>query len=220
MIAPLIGLVGYLAFPPSLRLDATLLHQLTVIHNLILVLFSAWLCGSLATLLWPHGLVVASGYYFQLPEFQHLIYLFYVSKYYEFFDTFLLYLGGKQPIFLQKFHHVGAVLSWHLCYVFQVDGIWFPTLWNAFIHTIMYSYYLACVLKWSGVAPLSPWRNRIKRVITRLQLTQFFAQFLVVYAYVPPVETWFNYSIILFMTTYGVGLIYLFGRFYQKTYNK
>jgi hypothetical protein len=59
-------------------------------------------------------------------------------------DTFLLYLHGKTPIFLQKYHHIGAVISWHLVYVYKVDAIWLPSLANSFVHTVMYSYYLGC----------------------------------------------------------------------------
>ena len=218
MWTPLWAIIAYVTFPTTLRLNAALLHQLSVIHNTVLIVFSAWTFVSLLCIVYDYGVVFEANYYYRLPIFKKVMHLFYLSKYYEFFDTFQLYLSGKKPIFLQKFHHIGAVLCWHLCYVYQVDAVWMPSLWNSFVHTVMYTYYLATLLKWSYVSPTSPWRNRIKRVITRLQLLQFFVQFSVVYLYYPPVETWFNFYIILFVATYGIILIYLFGQFYRKTY--
>jgi hypothetical protein len=77
-------------------------------------MFSAWTFVSLCNILYEYGIVCQSDYYFQIEKFDRIIYLFYLSKYYEFFDTFLLYLNGKDPIFLQKYHHIGAVICWHI----------------------------------------------------------------------------------------------------------
>ena len=136
------------------------------------------------------------------------------SKYYEFFDTFLLYLNNKNPIFLQKYHHIGAVVCWHLLYVYKVDSIWIPTFANSFVHTIMYSYYLGCLLK-------IKWIRFIKKYITYLQLTQLTVpNCLALYLYYPPVETVFNYQLILFFFAYVCGLIGLFIQFFYKNYVK
>jgi hypothetical protein len=217
--APFIGIVAYLSFPKTIKLDADFLKQMSIIHNTMLILFSAWTFVGLVLVVLQYGIVFSPQFYFQIPQFKQIIFLFYVSKYYEFFDTFLLYFQGKPASFLQKFHHVGAVLCWHLCYTYKVDAVWMPSLWNAFVHTIMYTYYLGCLMKWSILSPITPWRNRIKRLITRLQLLQFFVQFVVVYLYFPPNETWFNFYIILFVASYGIALIYLFMQFYKKTYS-
>jgi len=109
-ITPLLAIVGYLAYPKQLRINPRLLYFLSVIHNGLLVVFSAWTFVSLSQILYNDGIVLQSNYYFQNPQFDTVIYWFYISKYYEFFDTFLLYLNGKSPIFLQKYHHIGAVV--------------------------------------------------------------------------------------------------------------
>ena len=210
-IVPLIPIAGYLAYPKQLRINPSLLHSLAVMHNALLVVFSAWTFLSLLQILYSDGVVFQSTYYFNNPAFDRIIYLFYLSKYYEFFDTFLLYLNGKTPLFLQKYHHIGAVINWHLTYIYKVDCIWMPTLFNSFIHTIMYLYYLGCLLKINQV-------KFIKRYITSLQLTQFFLSYTVLYLYKPPIETWFNYYIIMFSVLYVFGLIVLFGKFYYDTY--
>jgi hypothetical protein len=136
----------------------------------------------------------------------------YDAKYYEFFDTFLLYLNGKTPIFLQKYHHIGAVVMWHLLYVYKIDCIWIPSIVNSFVHTIMYSYYLGCIFK-------IRWIRFIKKTITSLQLIQlFFPTFISLYYYYPPVENDLNYNICILFAVYVIILIYLFSQFYYNNY--
>ena len=210
-ITPMLAITCYLAYPKHLRINPLLLYKLSVIHNVALVIFSAWTFTSLANILYNHGIVFKSNYYFQNKQFDTIIYWFYISKYYEFADTFLLYLNGKTPIFLQKYHHVGAVISWHLMYQYKVDMVWMATLLNSGVHTIMYSYYLGCLLKINQV-------RCIKKYITSIQLCQFFILYVNLYFYCPPIESLFNYGIIIFFASYGVGIIGLFGRFYYDTY--
>ena len=210
-ITPILAITCYLAYPKHLRINPLLLYKLSVVHNMALVMFSALTFASLANILYNDGIVFKTNYYFQNPQFDTIIYWFYISKYYEFADTFLLYLNGKTPIFLQKYHHVGAIISWHLMYQYKVDMVWMATLLNSGVHTIMYSYYLGCLLKINQV-------RCIKKYITSIQLCQFFILYVNLYFYCPPIESWFNYSIIIFFATYGIGIIGLFGRFYYDTY--
>jgi hypothetical protein len=213
-ITPLVAIAGYVAYPKQLRINPTLLYFLSVIHNGLLVAFSAWTFISLSKILHNDGIVFQSNYYFQNPQFDTVIYCFYISKYYEFFDTFLLYLNGKSPIFLQKYHHIGAVICWHLLYMYKVDGIWLATIANSFVHTIMYSYYFGCLLKINQV-------RFIKKYITSLQLIQLFIpNFIELYYYAPPIETTFNYSLIKFFVGYVSILVVLFSQFYYTNYIK
>ena len=210
-LTPLIAIIGYLAYPKNLRINPVALYRLSVAHNAFLVIYSAWTFASLSRILYNDGIVFQSNYYFQNKEFDTIIYLFYLSKYYEFIDTFLLYLNGKTPIFLQKYHHIGAVISWHLMYQHKVDMVWMATLLNSGVHTVMYSYYLGCLLKIKQV-------RIVKKYITTMQLCQFFVLYSNFYLYRPPIETWFNYYIITFFATYGLGIIWLFGKFYYDSY--
>jgi len=210
-VTPLLGITLYVYYPKQLRINTSLLYLVSVVHNSLLILFSAWTFLSLSRILYNHGIVFQSNYYFQNSDFDKIVYYFYLSKYYEFLDTFLLYLNNKNPIFLQKYHHIGAVLSWHLMYVYKVDIIWMASILNSFVHTIMYSYYLGCLLKINQV-------RFIKQYITSMQLCQFFILYVNFYFYRPPIESVFNYSIIIFFASYGVGIIYLFGQFYYTNY--
>jgi hypothetical protein len=211
LLFPFLAIFGYVNYPKDLRINASLLYSFSVIHNALLVGFSAWTCCSLLFILHDKGIVFQHNYYFQDAAFDKIIFYFYLSKYYEFFDTFLLYLNGKTPLFLQKYHHIGAVLSWHLMWVYKVDVVWMASLLNSFVHTIMYSYYLGCLLKINQI-------RFIKQYITSLQLVQFFILYSNFYFYLPPVETWINFYVIIFFAAYGLGVIYLFGAFYYNNY--
>jgi len=210
-LGPLIGTAGYLAYPKQLRLNPTVLHYLSIAHNTALAVFSGWTFISLLAFLMEKGLVIQPGYYFQDSRFDTIIWYFYLSKYYEYMDTFLIYLKGKEPIFLQKFHHVGAVICWHISYVYSGDGIWIASLFNSFIHTIMYSYYLGTLLKINAV-------KVVKQYITSMQLLQFFSAIpLTIYLYFPLEDVTGRIVHIVF-TIYALGLISLFGKFYYETY--
>ena len=211
-ITPLLAIAGYIAYPKEFRINLSLLYFLSIIHNGLLVAFNAWTFVTLSQILYNNGIVFQSNYYFQNPQFDKVIYLFYISKYYEFIDTFLLYLNGKSPIFLQKYHHIGAVICWPLCYVYKVDAIWISSFCNSFVHVIMYSYYLGCLLKINQV-------RFIKKYITSLQISQLLCgHYHILVKYRPPVETYFGYFIILIFDFYVWGLIFMFSVFYYRNY--
>ena len=212
-IPPLVAIAGYVAYPKQLRISPTLLYILSLIHNGGLVAFSAWTFFSLSQILYTDGLVIQSNYYFKNPQFDRVIYWFYLSKYYEFFDTFLLYLNGKTPIFLQKYHHIGAVICWHLTYVYKVDSLWIPTLFNSFVHTIMYSYYLCCLLKINQV-------RFIKKYVTTIQLTQLFSGMILSNVLYIPIETTRNICLMCVGNIYNIGLLICFILFYRQNYTR
>jgi len=183
----------------------------SIAHNAALAGFSLYTCASLCERVYINGFVVQSGYYMSDPLTKRLIFWFYLSKYYEYFDTFLLYVKGRTPIFLQKYHHVGAVFFWHLCYVYDIDAIVLGSIFNSGVHTIMYSYYLTTLLKLNTRG----WRQ----YITILQILQLTIGLLwSSYKYYPPVETDWNYGIIVLFDMYIVGLIIMFGKFAAENY--
>ena len=207
-IPPLFAIAGYVAYPTYLRINPTLLYILSVIHNGALIAFSAWTFLSLSQILYNDGLVIQTNYYFQNPHFDTVIYWFYISKYY----AFLLYLNGKTPLFLQKYHHIGAVICWHLSYVYKVDCVWIPSIVNSFVHTIMYSYYLCCLLKIKQV-------RFIKKYITSLQLTQLFFGMVLSNVLYPQIETSRNVYVLWVGNIYNIGLLICFIKFYNQNYN-
>jgi hypothetical protein len=212
-LLPVIGTISYLSYPTYMRINPNILFFISILHNSFLIAFSAWTFISLSRVLLEKGIVFGSKYYFNDPQFDKIIYYFYLSKYYEYIDTFILYLSGKKPIFLQKYHHIGTAILWHFAYYYKGDAIWIPSLYNSFVHTIMYSYYLGSLLKIQAF-------KRIKTYITGMQIIQLVTQFSTLYFYRPPVDTVFNYNIAIFSNIFTAGLLMLFCDFYYRNYNK
>ena len=210
-IIPCLFILAYLHYPKHIRIHPSILFFFSVIHNSGLVLFSGWTFISMIRVLREKGIIFQSYYYYQFPIFDSIQWYFYISKYYEFLDTFLLYLNGKQPIFLQKYHHIGAVIGWHLSYVYKVDAVFLSTTMNSFVHTIMYSYYLGSLFKIKSIKWYKPY-------ITTLQITQFIIGLYLFKIYFPPIETNFNYSLLILSQIYNIGLIFLFGYFSYQNY--
>ena len=100
--------------------------------------------------------------------------LFYYSKFVEYIDSWSLALSGKRVSVLQFIHHLGAPWDMYLFFVTKNEGIWIFVLLNSFVHTVMYSYYLASLYKI---------RIPFKSCITYMQITQFNVGFYLVWFY-------------------------------------
>eukprot|EP00035_Acanthoeca_spectabilis_P021259 m.437209 g.437209 ORF g.437209 m.437209 type:complete len:258 (+) comp18081_c0_seq1:68-841(+) len=71
------------------------------------------------------------------------VYVFYLSKYYDFIDTFILAARKKPTIPLHLWHHaVMPAVCWSWLQYPWLDGAWWCAFVNSFIHTLMYSNYL------------------------------------------------------------------------------
>ncbi|KAH7128818.1 GNS1/SUR4 family-domain-containing protein [Dendryphion nanum] len=92
--------------------------------------------------------------------------IFYLSKFYEVLDTFIIIAKGKRSSTLQTYHHAGAMLCMWAGIRYMSPPIWMFALVNSGIHALMYSYYTISAL---GVRV----PQAIKRSLTTLQITQF-----------------------------------------------
>lgn len=66
--------------------------------------------------------------------------LFYLSKFYEVVDTFIILTKGKKTSFLQSYHHAGAMFAMWAGIRYMSPPIWLFTCINSFIHTWMVSH--------------------------------------------------------------------------------
>jgi hypothetical protein len=86
---PCVATALYLELPvliPKIRL-----FTVSIIHNTALTLFSGYVFYALSYELMNKGVVYTHRYYFQNPTVQSILWWVYMSKYYEFGDTILLY---------------------------------------------------------------------------------------------------------------------------------
>lgn len=98
-----------------------------------------------------------------------VLWVFYVSKVFDFFDTFFIVLRGKwsKLSFLHVYHHASIFLFYWLNINAGYDGdIYYTIILNSFIHMVMYSYYLATSFSLPVPKPL-------KQLVTQSQMIQF-----------------------------------------------
>ncbi len=139
-----------------------------------------------------------------------LIWLHYNNKFVELLDTLWMILRKKnnQISFLHCYHHILLIWAWFLvCKVETGGDCYFGATVNSFIHIIMYGYYTLALLN----IPC-PW----KKWITNCQMLQFalcFSHSCFV--------VWNGNAPILLPLAQGfvmLNMLYLFGRFYIKSY--
>jgi hypothetical protein len=211
-IAPLLGTLFYIYFPKNSvkELHPSIVNNYAIVHNAFLQIFSMYVACSLLYALYKYGIVTERNYYFQHKHVDNVMYYFYLSKYYEYIDTFILYAKKREPIFLQKFHHLGAVMVWHLGYIHKCEGMLFVCLWNSVVHSFMYLYYLLSLLKMNV--------HKYRVYITTLQILQLLSGSIMLPYFFYTIETVENKMVICIFDVYIVCLLYLFSEFMWKNY--
>ncbi|KAI8326048.1 hypothetical protein GQ54DRAFT_315347 [Martensiomyces pterosporus] len=138
-------------------------------------------------------------------------FLFYLSKYYEFFDTAIILAKGREAGYLQKFHHSGAVFIMWLGNYVQSPYLAFFVFENSIIHAIMYTYYTLTAL---GIRPPG------KQILTRLQIGQFYVGLSAgfIYALLPDCQSGYQKVFTYWFIPYIIELIRLFNEFAARTY--
>ena len=153
-------------------------------------------------------------------------YYFYLSKFYEVFDTMIILAKGRQSSLLQTYHHAGAMLSMWAGIRFASPPIWIFVVFNSLIHTIMYFYYTISALK-------IPVPRILKRALTTAQICQFVfgGSFAVMHVFVyyfnastgeycPCLDNPGKFFALAFNVTYLAPLTYLFVMFWIDSYVK
>lgn len=216
LVAPFLGTSFYLGFPKEMLFGIPVgwTNWFALVHNMGISVFSIWTCYQLSYHgLYTMGVHTYPQYYASNPWINRVVFYFYLSKYYEYVDTLLIYAKNREPIFLQTFHHVGAPVVWHLSYVYGCDGGgFFASLFNSFVHSFMYAYYALVLCKIDAI-------RKYKIYLTSLQLMQLgFGGFLMHTNYNTVAESGECRAVMTLFNGYICTLIYLFGEFMISTY--
>jgi hypothetical protein len=185
-----------------------IITTISLFHNLFLQMFSLYTFICLSSVFTQNSIIAQSQYYFQMPGVDSLLFWFYLSKYYEFIDTFILYAKKREPIFLQKFHHMGATFIWHLGYVYKLDALYFASLLNSGVHSIMYLYYFCSLFPVLGRKI-----RKYKIYITSIQIAQLAYGAYAIPWYYYDIENNNNKYIIIVFDVYIAILLVLFCHF-------
>jgi len=147
-----------------------------VIHNFGLAVFSL-VCTWNLWLLWGASLA-DNGWYTTMCDQDGTLWrttglgswtnVFYLSKFYEFLDTWILIYKRKEPSLLQVYHHAGVVITMWGAVVSQSPWLPLASAINSFIHTLMYTYFCIKTI-WPTV------EIKAAKYLTSLQIVQFFS---------------------------------------------
>ncbi|KYQ89717.1 GNS1/SUR4 family protein [Tieghemostelium lacteum] len=199
--------------------EAFSLKWVTALHNAILCLWSLLMCVGvvyevLKRVTTDGGLFticeVAPGFN-QGPAY-YWSYIFYISKFYELFDTVIIVLKKKDLIFLHVYHHCIVVwLCWYLLYTGWSLQLWVVFL-NTFVHIFMYYFYLN-----SALGRQVWW----KKYITQIQILQFCClgvigvlHFICLHLF----SCVTDYSAYISAYSINFSFLFLFTRFYNRSY--
>jgi hypothetical protein len=111
----------------------------------------------------------------------HLLYLFYLTKAFDFFDTVFIvfHKKDKQLSFLHVYHHCTIFMTyWVNANVFYSGDIYYTIIANGAVHFVMYGYYLASMFKsvdknGKGTGLVFMLTQAVRPWITSMQLLQF-----------------------------------------------
>jgi len=203
---------------------ATWFKYSIAIHNFLLAIFSL----AVAANTWP----IVIGHYKTYGAFDTYCdpngtlwgeagfgawtFIFYISKYWEFVDTWILVFKGKNPSLLQVYHHTGIAFCMWVGTLSQSSWLVAVVLLNSIIHTLMYTYFL--------IKTLSP-TTQIKQAkyLTSAQIGQFFTGIFYSAAVLfmgEKCDTQSSRFGLACLQVYGYGLIALFMAFSKRKYKK
>ena len=111
---------------------------------------------------------------------------FYLSKFYEVLDTFIIIAKGKRSSTLQTYHHTGAMLCMWAGIRYMSPPIWMFAFINSLIHTLMVCLHLTAFVFDADVFQYTYYTlsalsikvpQRVKRTLTTMQIMQFLIGF-------------------------------------------
>eukprot|EP00529_Nitzschia_sp_RCC80_P031283 CAMPEP_0113484572 /NCGR_PEP_ID=MMETSP0014_2-20120614/24030_1 /TAXON_ID=2857 /ORGANISM="Nitzschia sp." /LENGTH=357 /DNA_ID=CAMNT_0000378177 /DNA_START=423 /DNA_END=1496 /DNA_ORIENTATION=- /assembly_acc=CAM_ASM_000159 len=196
-----------------------LLKETMVVYNGGQVLLNGWMVYRFIDSLVNKGHPFIGDLYTVQSGTTFAVWVHYMDKYLEFFDTFFMVLRGRmdQVSFLHVYHHVSIAWAWWFAMVCYPGGdAYFGALLNSWIHVMMYSYYTLSLLKFS-----CPW----KKYLTQAQLLQFtsvviYTGFSVAIQLRQRTAEPRHYACFAVQTFEMVSLFFLFMHFYSKAYKK
>jgi hypothetical protein len=179
-------------------------------YNILQIVYNVYVIAGLYNV-FP----VTNVYGINIPyndSIKHYVYMHYMSKYIDYFDTIFMILRKKnsQVSFLHVYHHATVIIPWGWIVAGgHANGTAaFGALINSIIHMMMYSHYF-----WTSMG----YRNPFKRFLTQAQIAQFFlcaGHSFAVILYEKNVPVRYAYGEMI----YHMQMIYLFCKFYTSSY--
>lgn len=201
-------------------------YPLKFMYNVSQIMLCSYMTIEAGLLAYRNGYSVMPCVAFdtESPPLANLLWIFYVSKVWDFWDTIFIVLNKKwkQLSFLHVYHHTTIFLFYWLNSNVLYDGdIYLTILLNGFIHTVMYTYYFICMhTKIPGTSPPKSVPIWWKSYLTMMQMIQFVGMMTqATILIVGQCET-LNFRVTLLYGVYIFSLFILFANFFVQSYMK
>jgi hypothetical protein len=197
-----------------------LIDHFKLFHNGFLFALSSYMClealrQALLNEFSLFGNGMAKGTEPHAQGLANIVWIFYLSKSYEFVDTLIMIYTEKwkQVSFLHVYHHSTIFAIWWIIAKYAPGGdAYFSVILNSFVHVVMYAYYFFTSINLNFIRVVKPY-------ITALQMTQFVCMLIQsVYDYLTPYD--YPQSLVVLLGIYMVTLLILFGNFFLQSYCK
>lgn len=196
------------------------IQPIKVVHNVISISSSIYLFIGILNAIQKYNFTLVGNYYDETHvDLTYILNMFYLSKYYELFDTMLMIIqmNYNQISFLHVYHHMSIILVWYFIVKVEPGGdAYLSALINSIVHIVMYSYYLiTSVVKDPSLRKRYLWWGKY---LTQFQIVQFGINFIhAIYCIHLGNYSKLILSIQIFYMSTFIGL---FSNFYIKKYIK
>lgn len=199
-------------------------YALKFFYNVSQIMLCAYMTIEAFLLAYRNGYTVLPGndYDTKNPPVANLLWLFYISKVWDFWDTIFIVVGKKwrQLSFLHVYHHTTIFLFYWLNSNLNYDGdIYLTILLNGFIHTVMYTYYFICMHtkdpKTGKSLPIW-WKSSL----TMMQLFQFVTMMSQALYLLGTQSEKVSLRVTAVYLVYILSLFFLFAQFFVQSYMK
>lgn len=197
-------------------------YPIKFLYNVSQIMLCAYMTIEALFLAYRNGysILPCNEYSRDSPPVANLLWLFYISKVWDFWDTIFIVLGKKwrQLSFLHVYHHTTIFLFYWLDINICYDGdVYLTVLLNGFIHTVMYTYYFICMHtkdKKTGQSIPIWWKS----YLTLFQLFQFVTMMSQgSYLIITGCE-YLNLRVTAAYIVYILSLFFLFAQFFVQSY--
>mmetsp|Transcript_2352 Transcript_2352/g.2450 ORF Transcript_2352/g.2450 Transcript_2352/m.2450 type:complete len:215 (+) Transcript_2352:116-760(+) len=190
------------------------LYPFKFAYNMIQVMLCSYMCIEAGVRAYTAGYSILPCNKFNSadPPIAFILYVFYISKILDFFDTFFIIAENrwKQLSFLHVYHHTSIFLFYWLNLNVGYDGdVYVTIVLNGFIHTVMYTYYFV------SLHTRDIWW---KSALTMCQMVQFVVMNAQAMYLISTECTEFPRNITLAYGYYIVTLLILFAHFFVTSY--
>lgn len=196
------------------------IQPIKIVHNVISISGSIYLFIGILNAIQKYNFTLVGNYYDETHvDLTYILNMFYLSKYYELFDTMLMIIqmNYNQISFLHVYHHMSIILVWYFIVKVEPGGdAYLSALINSIVHIVMYSYYLiTSVVKDPSLRKRYLWWGKY---LTQFQIVQFGINFIhAIYCIHLGNYSKLILSIQIFYMSTFIGL---FSNFYIKKYIK